>query len=120
MRVIAAAAVLALAACAGPTTGDDFGAVADVSGRVLLASGAPLTSGSVTVSCAAGMVEKVSPLGDVGQYAVALSIATSALGGSGGHAACRFSASDGTRVVATRDAEIGFGPPGLPHVMQLV
>src|SRR4051812_4502060 len=72
MRHLTCLALLALAGCSGSLLGGNDGAtqtiaVADVSGRVFLASGALANSGIVTIKCALIDVIEV-PVGTEGQY----------------------------------------------------
>jgi hypothetical protein len=123
MRHLASVALLVLGACSrSPSGADGFDqtiAVADVSGRVFLASGALATSGMVTIKC--GTLDAVeSPVGEQGQYAHGLTVPRTLIGGSSGGLDCTFTANDAGTAVASVNHRVGFGPPGLPHVMQLV
>lgn len=107
--------LLVLAACSGSPLAEEneelqpgVDGVADVAGQVLSASGAPMV-GSVTISCGGGVSVKTVPTDAQGHYHAAL------IASGTGRVACEFT-SAGIRV----DTTIGFGPAGLPHVLQIV
>ena len=116
--LIAAPLLLVLAACAeSPVIVEDRtppDGVADVAGQVLSASGAPLT-GNVTIVCGGGAFGETVPTDAEGRYHAFLVASWTVLGGESGRVPCEFT-SAGIRV----DATIGFGPRGLPHVLQIV
>ena len=115
MRLLRAPLLLLLAACADtpvmaedetPLTGVD--GVADVAGQVLSASGAPIT-GNVTISCGGGAFGATVPADAQGHYHAFLAAPGT------GRVLCEFT-SAGIRT----HASIGFGPRGVPHVLQIV
>lgn len=118
MRRLPLALLVAAAACSDPPlVVEDMAppdAVADVAGRVLDASGAAL-AGSVTIRCGEGRFGETVPIDAQGHYHAFLVTATQRHGESV-RLPCVFTASAGIRVERT----VGFGPRGLPHVLQLV
>ncbi|HEU4882463.1 MAG TPA: hypothetical protein VFT45_09470 [Longimicrobium sp.] len=116
--LIPASLLIVLAACAqAPAAVEDptpIDGVADVAGQVLSASGAPVT-GDVTISCAGGAFGATAPTDEQGRYHAFLAASGKVPGGDRGRVGCRFSAG-----AIHTDATVGFGPPGLPHVLQIV
>ena len=110
--------LLVLAACAkSPAVVEErtpIDGVADVAGQVTSASGAP-AAGSVIISCGGGAFGETVPIDGQGHYHAFLAAAGSVLGGDTGRVSCRFSAAG-----IQKNATIGFGPRGLPHVLQIV
>jgi hypothetical protein len=113
--LIGASLLLVLAACSGSPLAEENGeplegaeGVADVVGQVLSASGSPIV-GSVTISCGNGVSGKTVATDAQGHYHAAL------VASGTGRVPCEFT-SAGILV----DATIGFGPPGLPHALQIV
>jgi hypothetical protein len=88
--------------------------VASVAGQVLDASGTPIVA-TVTIICAGGAFGEMATTDAQGHYLANLATSASVLGGTSGRVSCRFSAGG-----IHADASIGFGPPGLPHVLQIV
>lgn len=113
--------LLAAAGCASSSPaepGDAGDRVAFVAGDVRNADGAPLAVPSVSVSCAGGAVT-ASLAGDgAGRFGGTVYASRDVLGGEAARIPCRFTA-DGAAAVR-RDTTVGFGPPGLPHPLQLV
>jgi hypothetical protein len=118
MRILPLALLMAAAACSEPPLVVQDQAppigVADVAGRVLDASGAPL-AGTVSIECAGGQFGETVPISAEGHYHASLVTATRRVGESL-RLPCVFAGPAGTRVERT----IGFGPPGLPHALQIV
>ncbi|HEU0301059.1 MAG TPA: carboxypeptidase-like regulatory domain-containing protein [Longimicrobium sp.] len=119
-RITLVSLAIAVAACseASPVVVEDHAppdGVADVAGQVLDASGAPV-AGSVTIACAGGAFGETVPIDAQGRYHAFLVAPWTVLGGGeSGRVACRFSAG-----AIRADATVGFGPRGLPHVLQIV
>jgi hypothetical protein len=115
MRSLSIAFLLVAAACAEPSpVGVDEQAapgegVADVVGRVLTASGAPV-SGDVTIRCAADAFGATVPIDAQGHYHAALVAPVI------GRVECVFTAPAGIRL----ETSIGLGRSGLPHALQIV
>jgi hypothetical protein len=116
--LITASLLVVLAACAeAPAAVEELtpiDGVADVAGQVLNSSGAPVT-GDVTISCGGGAFGATVPTDAQGRYHAFLSASGKVLGGDTGRVGCHFSAG-----AIHTDATVGFGPPGLPHVLQIV
>lgn len=120
MRITHACLLVFAAACAdgGPVIVEDQPAphaVAFVGGRVLDAAGAPV-AGQVTIRCALAGINQLAPIDAQGHYGASLQTSPESIGGRSGRLACEFTATGGARA----EASIGFGPPGLPHPLQIV
>jgi hypothetical protein len=111
LLILLAACAEAPAAVEEPTPIDG---VADVAGQVLGASGAAVT-GNVTISCGGGAFGETVQTDAQGNYHAFLTASGTVPGGASGRVSCAFSAAG-----INADATIGFGPAGLPHVLQIV
>lgn len=119
MRILLLALLAGAAACTEPLdVPDNFPdpeAVANVTGQVLKASGAPVQSGSVTIRCADGQFGRSAPINAQGEYN-ALVGAERAMLDATSRALCVFTAPGSIRVERT----LVFGSPASPPPVQVV
>jgi len=119
MRRLLPALLIAAAACSEPLVPPDFvepDAVAEVSGLVLKASGAPVVAGSVNIRCANDQFGGAAPINAEGKYRALLGASAEVLGGPSGSVLCVFTAPGGISAERT----ISFAPPATPPGMQVV
>jgi hypothetical protein len=119
MRKLLLALLATAAACSEPLdVPDDLpdpDAVADVTGQVLKASGAPVQSGIVTIRCANDQFGRSAPINPEGQYNALIGAEAEMLDGTG-RALCVFTAVGSIRVERT----LVFGSPASPPPVQVV
>ena len=124
-RPILVPIVLIIAGCSNPS-GDvqplgpaDIG-VASVAGEVSRPPGTPVARNAVTIACANAATPTTVSTDSNNRYVANLSLTVSELGSRSARIRCLLTAIGPYGAPITLDTLIGFGPPGLPHVLQII
>ena len=115
-----ALAVAVLAGCRDSTDPGNEPWNARIHGHVFLASGGPLQSGNLVISCSSGAATFTTPLDATGQYLAEFEIDGHLAVASSGKIECQLGAPDSINAKVHTTALVLFYPPTVRHGVQQV
>jgi hypothetical protein len=119
MMKVLCLSMIVLTAC-GSTSAPDRSGVADVSGRIIDASGATVRLARVAIQCKDAAISLQVGTDTLGGYLTPLTLTAQQMKSFGGSITCNFGAPDSINGKFRAVATVTFFPAGSPHPLQMV